>query len=267
MSTIQLQQWRWLAARPPVPVLGEFSKAVPGAVSINFARSAGPNCDLSCAMYNHGCYSETLEGSGRRPGLVAKLARHEATRADHLLDRAVKEMRAQKAPPWVRISTAGSLPPDPGPGMAKAWKRFADYLIENGLRRRHHIPVETAKKAAQYRRLDRRLTVRESTQTLARWLSARGPVSCVAGKMGTSFEARIAAAQYAAQTRRELTGRPVCVCPAVVQGWRRRAWTSRRAAAVRRGVEMTRPEPAAVKCGECCACSLPTHDIVFPIHH
>ena len=58
-------------------VLGEFSKGISGSVSINFARSAGPNCDQQCPHLGHDCYAETLEQRPDRQELANKLRRHE----------------------------------------------------------------------------------------------------------------------------------------------------------------------------------------------
>lgn len=267
-----------IGGRPPV--IGTFGKGVKGSVSINVGLSGGRHCDTACRHHprsiaadpTFGCYAVTVEGRPDRAPLAAKLARHEAMRPDHVLGRAVDELHALRTPPpWVRVSTAGSLPADPGPAMAKQWRRFADYIVGAGLIDRHHVPVETAAKAAQYRALDRRLTIRESTQTWHRWIHARGAVSTVAGHAGMSLLHRIDAARSAAEARRAATGRACGVCPAVVQSFRGKLWTAGRNGARRRGVEWSEPMPQAAKCGQCRMCSLGGHggrafDVVYPYH-
>ena len=243
-----------IQGRPPV--VGTFGKGVKGSASINFGRSGGPNCDKSCDKHpestaanpTRGCYAVTVEHRPDRQPLTRKLDRHENTRPDHILSRAIAELSAMRnPPPWLRISTAGSLPPDPGPAMAAQWRRLADYITTAGLRDRHHIPVETAHKAAQYRAIDRRLTIRESVQTADRWLSARGAVSTVAGVPGMPLLKRIDAARDTAKARRLATGRPTGVCPAVVQTFRIKLWLAGREGAKRRQAPWIQPMPQSAK--------------------
>ena len=264
-----------LTIRGRAPTCGTFSKGVDGSVAVSYCTSGGRFCDCSCRHHpqstaadpTFACYAVNVENDPRRKALLAKMARHDLIRPDHITGRAVDELQARRnPPPWLRISTGGSLPPDPGPAMAKQWRRMADYIVENDMLDRHHIPVETAHKAAQYRALDRRLTIRESAQTWHRWIHGRGAMSTVAGKPGTTFVERIKAARAAAAARREATGRPCGVCPAVVQGFRIKTWSAGKVGAEKRGVAWTKPRPQAAHCGQCKLCSLKDFDTVFPCH-
>ena len=249
------------------PTCGTFSKGTTGAVAINFGYSASPYCADSRVWKDNGCYAQRVEARPDRKGLAAKLLRHQRTRADWILSRGLTELESKTTPPpWIRLCTNGALPPDPGRAMARQFVRLGDYICDNDLTDRHHIPAETARKAEQYRAIDPRLTIRESTQTRARWLVARGPSSFVAGTKDMTLMERITSARLAAKDRRDATGRPTGVCPAVMQSFRQRTWQNRRAGSIRRGVDWTAPKPPSAKCGQCRLCALPEYDVVYPWH-
>ena len=258
-----------IKGRPPV--LGTFSKGTPGSVSINFNESAGPDCDDGCRWKDNGCYAQTVEARPDRQPLAAKLARHGNTRPDWILSRGLAELEARaEPPPWVRLCTNGSLPANPTPAMAKQIRRLGDYAAENDMLDHLHIPAESARKAAAYRAMDRRLVVRESAQTWHRWINARGPMSTVASGPGISFLDRITEARRVAQARRDATGRPGGVSPAVTQTFRQKIWMAGRIGAARRGVEWTAPKPPSMKCGPpgvgCNLCARRNYDVTYPFH-
>jgi len=249
------------------PVLGTFSKGTPGSVSINFNESAGPDCDDGCKWKNHGCYAQTVEARPDRQNLSAKLARHGNTRPDWILSRGLAELEARSAPPpWIRLCTNGALPADPTPAMVRQVRRLGDYAVAADMLDHLHIPAESPTKAAAYRAMDRRLTIRESAQTWHRWIHGRGPMSTVASGPGVPLLERITEARRVAAARREATGRPGGVCPAVMQTFRQRIWMAGRIGADRRGVDWTAPRPQSAKCGPCNLCSLRKYDVTYPFH-
>ena len=257
------------------PVLGTFGKGVKDSVSVNTGESGGRHCERTCRHHpkstadnpTGACYAVVVENRPDRAALQAKLARHEASKPEHILAKAIKELKSKRRPPpWLRVSTNGSLPSKPDNAMAVQWLKFGDYIEGFGMLERHHIPVESATKAADYRRIDSRLTIRESCQTEDRWINGEGPMSTVAGGKGTTLRERLRAATKVATKRKDATGRKVAVCPAVVTSFKRKLWNAGLRGAKRRGVRFDRPEPRPVKCGQCPLCSLKDVDIVYPLH-
>jgi hypothetical protein len=247
-------------------VLGTFSKGTKGSVSVNFARSGGVHCDPSCVHHPQSkaprptlaCYAVRTERRPDRSQLADKLERHEALPPALIVGAALVELRQLvdrgKAPPWVRLSTNGSLPqPKRATKLFLSQLRtFLAYAKQNGIP--VHIPVESHRKAVFYRKHVGHLAiVRESLQgpTLAR----SGPVALVAGvdivKGRNVRRRRLEAARRLAKQRTAKTGRKTIVCPAVAMSFLHRFEPNRIAKA---------------KCGKCKACSRADIDVVYPLH-
>ena len=164
-------------------VLGEFSKGVPGAASLNYGRSGGINCEQSCRHHplhfvgadsrDGECYAVHVEERHDRVQLKNKLDRHEAAAASALTAKALHELERERlhgrpARPWFRFSTNGALPK---PAAALADRLFiprvrALLAFLNGAGTPSHFPVESPEKAAFYREhVGDLVTVRESIQT------------------------------------------------------------------------------------------------------
>ena len=237
------------------PVLGTFTKALPGAAALNYGTSGGANCDTGCPYHPAStsaqaapdaarCYAATCERRHDRQQLAAKLARHESAGADAITAQADQECRQRAYRlPWFRVSAFGSVPPSPPAGLRQLLQRLTDAGTPV------HLPIETARKANRYRRhLDGTgVAVRESVATRRRWLTAPAACSLVAGSMQQRPAERVQAAKRAAQDRTAATGRRCIVCPAVA------------ATHLRTGSKRA-------KCGACTACADPAIDVVYPVH-
>lgn len=251
----------------PGSALGTFSKGIAGAVSVNFGASGGANCDVGCKHHpestardpTNACYAVTVEQRGDRKALATKLQRHQKLGAAQVVGKALLELQQltskRKRIPWIRISTNGSVP-QPGdmtPLFASQFRALLNFARSQAIP--VHLPVETPTKARIYRKLFGDLaTVRESADDVARFLRARVPVSCTAGKPGTSYRLRIAAARKLAARKRKRSGRKVVVCPAVLNTF------------VSRGKGNEHKRNKRAKCGVCVACACPDTDIVYPLH-
>jgi hypothetical protein len=237
-----------------LPVLGQFSKAVEGGASLNFCRSGGKHCDRSCRHHPRStapdatrmCYAVRCEIRPDRQELANKLDRHEATSPAELADRAAAEIDKRGHLPWLRLSTNGSVPGHIGERFGAALGRLLAKARERGIP--VHFPVETPGKAEAYRRAFARLaTIRESAQTLERFISAVGPVSYVAGTRSMSRRQRVRFAKRVAELRTLATGRPCKVCPAVAASF------------LKTGSDRA-------KCGNCRLCADAGVDTVYPLH-
>jgi hypothetical protein len=235
-------------------VLGSFGKGVSGSVTLNFATSGGANCDTECAFHPEStnpaaadrrvrCYAHTCENRADRSQLLAKLERHESTDALVLIDAAQGEMAIRGYfAPWFRFSAFGSVPA----AVPGNLREFLARLAAAGTP--VHFPVETAGKAETYRAaVGDLVAVRESVTSSARWISAPGPVSAVAGCMDMKPRQRIDAARAMAKARTAATGRRVIICPAVAA----------------RHLGTASPN---AKCGNCTACANRSVDILYPAH-
>lgn len=241
------------------PVIGSYSKSIEGGISINFGTSGGANCDDGCTHKGSTCYAERLEIRPDRQQLRTKLERHEAMPPALVCGVAILEIQRLvllgAPPPWIRFSTAGSLPqPDSVRGDSLFASQFRALLQ---LCEKHsipvHIPVETYSKARFYRALAGSLVViRESAQTRERFFTAAGAVSFAdpTDKRRTMTE-RIDHARNLAVERTRRSGRKAIVCPAVTANFRSRLGQ--------------RKNPLA-KCGNCTACAEGHIDVVYPLH-
>lgn len=276
-------------------VLGSFSKGADGSVSINFGTSGGSNCSKRCihhpdskrANATRKCYAAAVERRADRVQLHEKLKRHERMTAARLCGAALLELqrmeRQGKLPPWVRFSTNGSLPMPSSAGnlFLIQLRSLVQWIVDRGIP--VHLPVESHDKAEFYREaIGDLVTVRESLQTPGSHTTAQGAVSWVAGAdiTGKNIRARrIERARQEAKERREATGRKAVVCPAVCNGWKLKTAQSQASGALRKHGEsspehnetLAQVQNATVaasnaKCGNCIACSLPSVDIVYPLH-
>src|SRR5262245_17098269 len=116
-----------------LPVLGSFGKAVDGAVSLNFAPSAGHNCDPSCPLLNKLCYAKRTELRPDRSELATKLARHAAAGATAVTARALEEIQRRSYVPWLRISTNGSVPNRPDRDTAQLMRELLEHARERSI--------------------------------------------------------------------------------------------------------------------------------------
>lgn len=252
------------------PVLGSFGKAIEGSKSLNFGLSGGNNCDRSCRYHPAHesedqvgrCYAYNTEVRFDRRELLKKMQRHEASNPADIVRLALREVRAlRRSIPWFRISTSGSVPQpkDATPEFVKAFTELMETLEGYGIP--VHFPVETAKKASFYRNfLKWRVVVRESCQSLRRFMVAAGATSFVAGTKEMTRTERITEAKRVAALRAKKTGRKVIVCPAVASRYieQERLRQAGKYKAVAGAVE--------AKCGNCVACAEPHMDVVYPLH-
>ena len=247
------------------PVLGTFSKGIPGSVSLNFDLSGGKNCDTGCKYHpaqQGTCYAVRLEGRHDRRELAAKLKRHGKTDPAIICGRALAELSDRVcrgiSVPWLRISTSGSVP---SPAAARANPRFRatlrallPFCPDNSIP--VHFPDETTPKARYYRSIVGDLvTVRESATTLRRFVTTSHTASVTAGQPGTSRTVRVVTAVKVAMAKRTETGRRVIVCPAVTHSWASNPIKSNPI-----------PRNPRAKCGSCTACAQGNTDVVYPLH-
>lgn len=199
------------------PTLGTFSKALSGAVSLNFAESGGVNCSPTCeAMIKSVCYAvhtekmkPSIQKSGERKRLhgFASLC---ASYREEITRKAAKAI----AIPWIRFSTFGSVPDrelttDEESAFVKLVRSFPPDVPV-------HFPVETREKAERFRDIakayDLPLVVRESAQSDARaneCLAAGEPASRIVYE-GKTKRDRLAKAQEIARAKPGAS-----VCPAI----------------------------------------------------
>ena len=245
------------------PILGTFGKGIDGSVSINFCQSGGKYCDKDCAYHPQSnvdsslkgsCYAVRLEARGPRKNLRTKLVRHSRTKPENVARRALSELNqlhdAGIAIPWVRVSTAGSVPNphQATPGFIEALKELLEWCMDKEIP--VHFPVETKAKAAFYRtKLAWRVVVRESCTNYQRFMDTGSAATIVAGDETMNRIERVIAAKKVAKDRMESTGRRTVVCPAVAS----------------RYLNNNIPNDKA-KCGNCTACALPNVDVVYPLH-
>jgi hypothetical protein len=249
-------------------ILGGFGKGVDGSVSINFGTSAGKNCSKRCrhrsdykgADATNACYAEAIEKRPDRTQLLAKLKRHDKMPAALVCGAALSELQALElrgiVPPWVRFSTAGSLPMpgDVTNGFRTQLRALVTWIVSHGIP--IHLPVETQGKAEFYRTIVGDLVcVRESLQRLGSHTTAVGAISWVSGDDIVTGKAiflrRIERARAECKERTAATGRKAIVCPAIVASFRQRLGAD--------------PNPLA-KCGSCTACAVSTIDVCYPKH-
>jgi hypothetical protein len=228
--------------------LGSFSKGIKGSVSLNYGRSATDNCDKGCSHFDD-CYAARLERY-RSSVMQAGERRFKTDPAD-LTDQALKELGKRPDVSWLRFSAFGALPK-----LGSLSERKRDRFIKSMqsvidcMRDRGglvHLPAETARKANSYRRRLFGVTVRESCQSVRRWLVAPGAVSVCRKPEKPGRANSVALAHELARRRRKATGRAVIVCPAVLCSFKR-------------------IKTDKAKCGACKACALPNVDVVYPHH-
>ena len=253
-------------------ILGSFTKATDGAVAINFGISGGANCWSECRHHpeysgadaTNACYAAALETRPDRTQLASKLERHQAMHPARVCEGAMLEIQrlvdAGKAPPWVRFSTAGSvpMPHDVDSAFRAAFRRLVRYLVQHVGADKIHFPVEGKPKANFYRALvgGEGVTVRESLARIGDHKKRDGAVSWVAGDDITTgraiFLRRIERAREECRERTTATGRKSIVCPAVTAGFRAR-------------MKGGKPN-ARAKCGLCNACAVEHIDVCYPRH-
>jgi len=230
--------------------VGTFSKALPGAVSLNFSESGGSNCSPRCKLLNAGCYAQHTELMKPSISVSGERKRKQgfANTCRQLTVSLMRESRKRKIP-WVRLSSFGSVPNRLlGSHEVKAFVSLLKAVPEETP---IHFPVETPGKAAQFRRLcnasGREIVVRESSQTEARAVNAirdGGQVSLVVG--GGTKKENLAKAKTVAARLREKTGERAAICPAIASTINRRK---------------------PVKCGQCTLCAdKGCAAIVYPQH-
>lgn len=253
-------------------VLGYFTKALPGSVSVNFGVSGGKNCDGGCLhnpnydgptpeLADKACYAATGEHSFKGAYTLAKLVRHEQWGPAQVIGKATYELqeliRKGQTIPWVRISTNGSIPQpwEATPLFISQLRTFLKIALAHGAK--IHFPVESAAKAEFYReKVGDLVCVRESLQSVDAITETSGAVSFVVGAEIVDgpdiYQRRVDAAKAAAKLRKHATGRNTIVCPAVTSSWKRRTKAGKNS--------------APIKCGLCPLCSNRDADVVYPWH-
>ena len=253
-----------------MPVLGKYGKAIPGSASLNFCESGTQHCETACRHHpestakdaTRGCYAVTLEQRHDRKELKNKLRRHYKMGPARVVGKAILELQDRvekgKKPPWIRLSTDGSVPP---PEKADALfirqlRTFLTICRDNDIP--VHFPVESyGKRQFYHSKVGDLVCVRVSLQnTQAQWLY-KGPCSWVAGTDILSgpniLRRRIDSARFEAKRRYNATGRKSIYCPAIFGGWFLRGPGSKE-------------KRMKMKCGNCVACANPNVDVVYAYH-
>ena len=230
------------------PILGTFSKAIPGSVSINWSESGGENCWDGCRFYDGECFAIRLEKA--YPTFRSKGKRHRILGPVEIATRALCELTSlPEPPPWVRFSVGGSFPWSPRsiPGYVEALDRLSSWLVQAIGADRVHCPIEEPRKAAAYRRIFSPwgISVIESVHNSHRWLNSPHHSSWVAGNQGDGSESCLRQARTAAAERRAATGRPCIVCPAIAS-------------------KIVGTKPVHCGPGQCTRCA--TDDVAYPHH-
>jgi hypothetical protein len=243
-------------------ILGSFSKALPGAVAINFSQSASTWCSDLCQHKRASCYAKNNEA--RKPSLQANLSWKQDNQLEYL--RAIIESPTHTArirtAPWVRLSAFGTVPPSEvlqaSAPLTKAFRKLAKLL--SPLAARVHFPVETADKFNAYRALGFHPRLSLQTQDpdeIADAVRAGIPVSLAVGDPSDkaprwTLRNKERARSFARKLRALLPGKRVTVCPAIL---------------------------GRAKCGDCTACADPdiagskglkgskgSHVVIYPLH-
>ena len=241
------------------PILGSFSKALPGGVAFNYGQSGGADCDRSCTYHPDStsphvspdtmpCYAWKGEKRWDRQRLKAKQARHQATDRDELTAGAYAEVKRRRQISWFRFSAFGSCPAKP----PRLFRELCEHL--SGRKIGIHLPLESWAKTRRYRKELKglKVAVRRSCQSVRAFLRAstnENPISVVAGSLSDTPRQRVAIALKLAAQRAQRTGRKCIVCPAVAV------------------VHLRLVAPKA-KCGAggCTGCANDQWDIVYPAH-
>lgn len=231
------------------PTLGSFSKALPGAVALNFSESGGANCSARCQALKLGvCYAVHTErlkpsvqtsGERKRKMGFANLCRAYQQQIE-------KRVAKGDFIPWIRFSTFGSVPNRPLTG--EEMQAFASLVRSFPPGVPVHFPVETRQKAERFRAIavafDLNLVVRESAQSDSGFrdsLAQGKQVSRIVYKGNTKRERLENARKIAKASKGK-----VRVCPAIAST-----------------ILRTRP----VKCGQCTLCSRgDVTGILYPQH-
>lgn len=231
------------------PAFGSFSKALPGAVALNFSESGGANCSKRCQALKLGvCYAVHVEkmkpsvqtsGERKRKMNFASLCLAYKTQIE-------KRIAKGEHVPWIRFSTFGSVPNRPLTG--EEMQAFASLVKSFPAGVPVHFPVETRQKAERFRAIavafDLPLVVRESAQSDSgfRESMAQGkPVSRIVYKGDTKRERLENARKIAKRSKGKAR-----VCPAIAS-------------------TILRTKP--VKCGQCTLCSRgDVTGILYPQH-
>lgn len=231
------------------PTLGSFSKALPGAVALNFSESGGANCSTQCQALKLGvCYAihtekmkPSVQTSGERKRKMGFAPLCKAYQAQI-------EKRIAKGDfiPWIRFSTFGSVPNRPLTG--EEMKAFVSLIRSFPVGVPVHFPVETRVKAERFRAIAVAfalpLIVRESAQSDSGFqdsMKAGKPVSRIIYKGKTKRERLENARKIAKRSKGKAR-----VCPAIAS-------------------TILRTKP--VKCGQCTLCSRgDVTGILYPQH-
>ena len=231
-------------------VLSTFSKAVNGAVALNFGLSGGANCDTACQYHPKStsphasdriarCYAHTCENRGDRKQLKNKLQRHESYTAEAIIDRAILEYKLNKESiPWVRFSSFGSVPKKVPANFRKLCKAITCPI---------HLPVESHSKYEAYTKAVGDICTVRTSVPVEDFNNYPHACSTVVGCMSVKPRVRTKMALRVARERKAVTGRITKVCPAIA------------AVQLRTGSKRA-------KCGACTLCADSSIDIVYPVH-
>lgn len=230
------------------PTLGSITKALSGAITLNFAESGGPNCSPDCEALRKGvCYAVATEQrkpstrvSGERKREVGFAACCDAYREEILA-----LIGAGKTIPWIRFSSFGSVPDRELTNQEElAFVRLVRSFPEGAP---VHFPVETPQKAERFRGIceayNLPITVRESAQSDERMNEAADAGEAVSRIVydGPTKRDRLASAIAMARAKQGWS-----VCPAVAS------------------TILDRPQK--IKCGQCTLCAQPGRVILYPQH-
>lgn len=228
-------------ARSAPTVVGTFSKAIEGAVSLNYSEGADENCDDSCPLKEGACYTKLVQK--RKPAIQISGERKRKLGFATVVATQYWQLKAKidngEEIPWARVSSFGSTPNRILTGVEKMhFGLLIGMLAKNNIP--VHVPVETEFKRKQLEEALRGLpvVVRLSDHDG----NATGPRSIVAGDFSMTRKERLKVAE---QVRKDHDGTAV-VCPAIRSTFRK---------------------TKAIKCGTCNACANPKIElIIYPMH-
>ena len=148
------------------PKIGTFSKALAGAVSLNFSESGGVNCSNQCKLKGNGCYA--IHTEKMKPSISVSGERKRAAGFEACCREYQAQIETRKDPiPWIRFSSFGSVPNRPlTESEITAFVSLVRAFPENVP---VHFPVESPQKAERFRMIaaafDLPLVIRESLQS------------------------------------------------------------------------------------------------------
>lgn len=241
LSTLSKHAYASLSGASSITVIGSFSKATKGAISLNYSEGADENCSDTCPLKSNGCYTKPIQGM--KPSVKISGERKRKAGFYETISRQYWELKRKldrgDVIPWARFNSFGSIPNRKLSGVeTMALRALLKLLALHNIP--VHFPVETETKRRELARATEGLaTVRVSSHGD---LSLDGAISTVAGNMSMSRAERL---EEAHKIRKSYKG-TAAVCPAITATFKR---------------------TKDIKCGDCTACANPKIKlIIYPMH-